>query len=217
MRHARPWYALVACAVLLVGCSSTADRPVTDALKALDVSAIPTPTTTTTAPPSPAVPCCCTDPTASLRPLGPLPTPGDMPAGTFMRRIQDRGYLIVGVDQNTKNLGYFNPVTQQIEGFEIDVARYVAQAIFGDPTKVELTAVLTNDRIPDVEQGTVDMVADAVTMTCARWQSVAFSTVYLEATQQTLVRADSKVQGLSGLSGKSVCATSGSTALTVVS
>ena len=31
--------------------------------------------------------------------------------------IRKRGYLIVGVDQNTKLLGYYNPNTKQFEGF----------------------------------------------------------------------------------------------------
>ena len=45
--------------------------------------------------------------------------------------IRHQGYLIVGVDQNTKLLGYYNPNTKQFEGFDIDIAHEIAKAIFG--------------------------------------------------------------------------------------
>ena len=45
--------------------------------------------------------------------------------------IRHQGYLIVGVDQNTKLLGYYNPNTKQFEGFDIDIASEIAKAIFG--------------------------------------------------------------------------------------
>jgi hypothetical protein len=60
------------------------------------------PTTSTTLSPNEAT---CEDNdwrTASYRPVDPLPQPGDMPEGSYMREIQDRGHLIVGVDENTR-------------------------------------------------------------------------------------------------------------------
>ena len=55
-----------------------------------------------------------------------------MPAGSTMAKILSRGRLIVGVDQNTYLFGFRNPATGEIEGFDIDIAREVAKAIFGD-------------------------------------------------------------------------------------
>ncbi|MET1074572.1 MAG: ABC transporter substrate-binding protein, partial [Umezawaea sp.] len=73
-----------------------------------------------TAPPSTpaATPSC--DATASLRPTGPLPAPGDMPAGSTMEKIAARGRLIAGVDQNTYLMGFRNPGTGALEGFDVD-------------------------------------------------------------------------------------------------
>src|SRR5438309_3237677 len=51
----------------------------------------------------------CTDPTASLRPAGPLPTPDGFPDGSFMKVIHDRGKLIAGVSQDTLLFSYLNP------------------------------------------------------------------------------------------------------------
>jgi polar amino acid transport system substrate-binding protein len=90
-----------------------------------------TPTSTTTIP---SAPCKTNADTArSLRPDGPLPPPLQMRAGSFMAQIQQRGYLKAGVDQNTLGFGYRGP-NGQIEGFDINMLRQVALAIFGSAT-----------------------------------------------------------------------------------
>jgi polar amino acid transport system substrate-binding protein len=153
------------------------------------------------------------DPFASLRPPATLPAPEQMPAGTAMARIATRGRLVVGVDQDTYLFGYRNPATGQIEGFDIDVAREVARAIFGDPDRIQLVAITSAQRIPFVNSGTVDLVAHTMTINCARLQQVNFSTVYYEAGQRVLVERTSKVQGITDLGGKKVCAAAGSTSI----
>src|SRR5207302_1297079 len=87
-------------------------------------------------PPAPAP--SCGDATASLRPpSGVLPTPGSMPSNTFMKTIQERGKLVAGVSQDILLFGYQNPITNQLEGFDIDMIKQVAKAIFGDESRVE--------------------------------------------------------------------------------
>jgi polar amino acid transport system substrate-binding protein len=132
-----------------------------------------------------------------------------------MGAIWRRGYLIVGVDQNTKLLGYYNPNSKRFEGFDIDIAREIAQAIFGDDSssRIHYRALLTDQRTAAVQNRSVDIVADAVTITCQRKKSVAFSNVYFVAHERVLVRTDSKARSPNDLSGKTVCATLGSTAL----
>ena len=68
--------------------------------------------------------------------LAPLPGPPQVTPGSFMATIKARGYLIAGVDQNTYHFEYLNPLDGQFEGFDIDMIRAVAQAIFGNPNKV---------------------------------------------------------------------------------
>src|SRR5262249_28296887 len=82
---------------------------------------------------------CVTDgnPARSFAPDGPLPPPAQMRAGSYMKSIQDRGYLIAGVDQNTLGFGYRDS-EGNIEGFDIDIVRAIAQAIFGNENAVRL-------------------------------------------------------------------------------
>jgi len=141
-----------------------------------------------------------------------------MSAGSRMAGIRARGYLVVGVDQSTMLFGYFNPTDDAMEGFEVQIAREIAFAIFGDrnPDRVHFTAVLTTQRTDVVKAGQVDLVIDAITMTCARSQDVDFSTIYFMAHQRTMVRRTSAARGLHDLKGHKVCATNGSTALTLL-
>ena len=130
-----------------------------------------------------------------------------------MALIKRRGYLIAGVDQNTLLFAYFNPQDRKLEGFEIELLRQIAKAIFGNPNAIQFRAVTTAERIPAVQNGSVDIVADAVTITCGRRQQVDFSTVYFDAGQRVLVPSNSPARSVKDLGGKRVCATIGSTTI----
>ena len=192
----------------LAGCAGTSNQALDDSLAALDARGATTtaPSTTPQTPP----PC---NVRASLRPTASLPAPGAMPPGSYMAQIRQRGRLVVGVDQNTLKFAYFNPLDGRLEGFEIDLARALAQAISGNPTDVRFVALTTAQRLPAVQNGTVDVVIDAVTITCERRQEVDFSSVYYDAVQRLLVPIGSKIATVADLAGKRVCATKGSTEL----
>jgi polar amino acid transport system substrate-binding protein len=196
-------------AMALAGCGSISDRALHASLSALEVKAPAAPASSS----SKAASVACGDPTASLRPRGPVPAAGHMPAGTFMRTIQDRGRLIVGVDQNTLLLGYLNPFNGQIEGFDIDMLRQVAKAIFGNPNAIEFKAISSAQRIPVIQNQSVDIVADAMTINCERTRQVAFTTVYYDAGQRIMVPSNSPVRSIADLAGRKVCATVGSTSI----
>ncbi len=149
------------------------------------------------------------DPTASLRPAGRL----QVTPGSFMARIRARGFLIAGVDQSTYHFGFLNPLDGKIEGFDIDMVRAVAAAIFGNPGKIEFRAISDAQRIPDIRSGAVDIVAHTMTINCARLQQVDFSTVYFAAGQRVLVQSGSPARSINDLGGKKVCATAGSTSI----
>jgi polar amino acid transport system substrate-binding protein len=156
------------------------------------------------------------DPVASsLAPLG----PPEVTPGSYMAQIKARGYLIAGVDQSTYHFGYLNPLDGQIEGFDIDMIRAVAQAIFGSPDKVEFKSISDAQRITAVtsRSGSVDIVAHTMTITCDRLRQVDFSSVYFDAHQRVLVPDNSAAAGgLADLGGQKVCATAGSDSVTTI-
>ncbi|MGW7199312.1 glutamate ABC transporter substrate-binding protein [Streptomyces chryseus] len=147
----------------------------------------------------------CEDPEASLP-----PSEADGPA---VEKIKARGKLIAGVDQNSFRWGYRNPATGDLEGFDIDLVRAVAEDIRGDPDKVVYRAIPTNQRILALQEDRVDVVVRTMTVNCARIKDVAFSTAYFEAGQQVLAPKESTVEGYdASLAGKRVCTAKGSTA-----
>ena len=71
-------------------------------------------------------------------------------------------------------------------------------------------AISDAQRIPDIANGTVDIVAHTMTITCDRLKMIDFSSVYFEADQQVLVLKNSTATSLDDLHGQKVCATRGS-------
>jgi polar amino acid transport system substrate-binding protein len=136
-----------------------------------------------------------------------------------MAEIRDRGRLIVGTSIDTLLFASVDPQTNQIVGFDVDMARLVASAIFGIPAdsealnaRIELRGITYGDRIPLVASGEVDLIAHTMTINCRRWQQgVAFSAVYLNAGQKLLVAKDSPATTMDDLRGQVVCASAGGT------
>ena len=139
-----------------------------------------------------------------------------MPAGSFMATIAARGRLVVGTSQDTLLFSSRNPFTGNVEGFDIDTAREIAKAIFGDPNKLQIVVIPNSARIPDVQAGTVDLVAETMTINCARDKLVDFSSVYYDAGQKVLVPVTSHATSLADLGGRKVCAAAGSTSLDAI-
>ena len=199
--------ALLAVALIGAGCGSST-APVS--VSVLPVEVWPAGANEVTTPPTATNADC--DREASWRP-GPLPAPGAMPPGSTMATIAERGRLIAGVDQDTYLFGFRNPATGQLEGFDIDIAREIARAIFGDPDRIQLRVLNPNQRESALQSGEVDLVVRTYSITCARKELVDFSTVYYEANQKLLTVKGSGIDSFAALSGKRVCAVSGTTSL----
>ncbi|RVU24273.1 glutamate ABC transporter substrate-binding protein [Streptomyces antnestii] len=152
----------------------------------------------------------CTDPERSL------PASGDE-SGPAVSAIKKRGYLVVGVDQNSYHWGYRDPnstkKSSELEGFDIDLAHEIARKILGSGDAIRFRAIPTNERIPAVQHGDVDMVVRTMTISCLRLDQVAFSTAYFQTGQQVLAPKKSSITGYDkSLAGKRICTAAGSTA-----
>jgi polar amino acid transport system substrate-binding protein len=174
---------------------------------------LPGPTTSTTAAPPPTTaPIECGDPYASLRPTGPSTT--DVAPGSYMETIKAQGRLRVGVSPTTLLFSSVDPNTGEFQGFDDDIAREVARALFGKPDMIEFVAIPQTDRIPSLVEGRVNMVASTFSINCARRQDIAFSTEYFRSGQRLLVPREVTATTLDELGPDArVCAASGSTSV----
>ncbi|GAA2256968.1 sugar-binding protein [Streptomyces ruber] len=148
------------------------------------------------------------------------PAPSADESGPAVQEIKRRGYLIVGVDQNSFGWGYRDPNSEKggagLEGFDIDLAQEIADEILGKrEDNIRFLAVTTDQRFPAVRDGTVDMVVRTVTITCTSMQEdVAFSAPYFRTGLQVLAPRDSPIEGYDEtLANGRVCAAEGSVAL----
>ncbi|UZN02769.1 glutamate ABC transporter substrate-binding protein [Cellulomonas sp. S1-8] len=199
--------AAVLVALVLGGCAGPAAT--SGAAPTESAPAEPTPTESA---PAAAPAATCDDATTSYAPT----TGTEIAAGSTMAAIRDRGFLLVGVSADTLQMGARNPFSGQIEGFDIDVARQVAQAILGDPDAIRFRVITAGDRIPVLQGQEVDLVARAFTINCERWQDIAFSAEYFTAGQKVLVSTEAEAAGIAGiedLAGLRVCAPEGTTTL----
>lgn len=199
---------LVILALAACGCGSPSTGPTTVSISPVDAKPAGA-QEVKTAPPTGNADC---DRELSLRP-GSQPAPGAMPPGSTMAAIAERGRLVVGVDQNTNLFGSRNPATGQLEGFDIDLAREIARGIFGDPDRIDLRVVNASERESALQSGQVDLVIRTYSITCDRKRKVAFSTPYYYARQRILTAKGSGITSAADLSGRRVCAVSGTTSL----
>jgi polar amino acid transport system substrate-binding protein len=192
-------------ATLVAGCSAA--QPLAEV--SASNTTLPMPSGAVVVPYAFGAPVGSCDATASLRP--------STRVGPAVEAIRHRGRLIVGVDQSTNLFSFRDPVSGELQGFDVDIAREVARDVVGDPNKVEFRLLTSADRIQALELQTVDIVAKAMTITCARAEQIAFSTVYFEASQRLLVPKESQIRGPADLAGNRVCSQADTTSLATVS
>lgn len=138
-------------------------------------------------------------------------TDADATGGGTLAQIKERGVLRAGVKYDAPPFGSLNPTTNEVTGFDIDIVRELAERILGDPNKVELVQVTSQNRIPQLQNGQIDLFAATATITPSRLEEINFSDVYYRAGQSLLVRSDSDIQSYEDLSGRRVCTVTGST------
>ena len=130
------------------------------------------------------------------------------PADTTMGRIQEDGVLNVGVKFDVPPFGLNNPQTGEVEGFDVDLANYIADRL---GVEADFREATSDNRIPLLVDGTIDLILSTMTITEERDLEIDFSEPYYVANGDVLVPADSDIQSLDDLNGQRVCTALGST------
>jgi polar amino acid transport system substrate-binding protein len=112
--------------------------------------------------------------------------------------VLERGKLIV-VTLTTVPPFAFNDEKGQLVGFDIDIARLFAQALFKDPTKVEFVSVTAEGRWPAIESGRADMGVGGTTTYPDRAIRVAFTRPFIDSGISILVSKKSGIKTVADL------------------
>lgn len=139
--------------------------------------------------------------------------PDDRKPEQRIQPIYNRKRIIVGVDQSHNLLSYRDTASGELRGFEVDLAHEIARDIFGDPSKVDFKYIEASDRENALNSGAVDIVIRTMTITAERQRQVEFSIPYLTTQTRMLVMKDSDITSMATTTGKTICASAGSTAV----
>jgi putative glutamine transport system substrate-binding protein len=118
--------------------------------------------------------------------------------------IRQAGVLKVGVKADVPGFGLLNTATNAYEGFEIELAKLIANEIFGDPAKVAFTPVTAKTRGPLLDNGELDLIIATFTVTEERKLTYNFSTTYYTDAVGMLVKKSAGIKGLADLNGKTI-------------
>jgi len=125
--------------------------------------------------------------------------------------IMSRGYIKIGVNTDSKPFCFYDD-KGELNGFDIDLARYIAQYIVKDSSRITFIPVTPSNRLLKASTGEVDIVISTVTITPQRQEIVNFSIPYDVAGQAVLVNTSSAVGSISDLAGQNVGVIFGTTA-----
>jgi ABC-type amino acid transport substrate-binding protein len=135
-------------------------------------------------------------------------------AQSTLEKIERTGTLVIGTRTGSPPFAFVNKKNEWV-GFSIDlVERFIVPVLSkkaGKPIKLEKKESAPQTRIPLLTSNAVDLIAETMTDTQSRRDSVDFSITYFVTGAQFLVKRGSTVKGLQSIGGMRIAAQQGST------
>jgi len=134
--------------------------------------------------------------------------------GPTLQKIKDSGTISLGHRESSIPFSYYDD-KQQVVGYSHELMLKAVDAVkkeLGLPKlAVKLTPVTSQNRIPLIQNGTIDIECGSTTNNLERQRQVGFSdTIFIVATR-LLTRKDSGIKDFPDLAGKNVVTTAGTT------
>ena len=133
-----------------------------------------------------------------------------------LKKIKDTGSITIGYRESSIPFSYLDDKQQPI-GYAMDLCMKVVDAVKADlkmpNLKLNLQPVTSSNRIPLLQNGTIDMECGSTTNSVARQQQVSFGPTYFVINVSAAVKRNSGIKSLADLNGKTIAATSGTTAV----
>ncbi|MBE0500858.1 MAG: amino acid ABC transporter substrate-binding protein [Desulfuromonadales bacterium] len=133
-------------------------------------------------------------------------------AGKDLDAVKKKGFVQAGVNGGV--FGFGMPDNKGVwRGLDVDTARAVAAAVFGDANKVKFTPLTAQQRFTALQSGEIDVLTRNATRTLSRDTQLGlnFATVNYYDGQGFLVAKKLGVKSARELSGATVCVLPGTT------
>jgi len=133
-----------------------------------------------------------------------------------LKKIKDTGAITIGHRESSIPFSYLDDKQQPI-GYAMDLCNKVVDAVKAElkmpGLKVQLAPVTSGNRIPQLQAGNIDLECGSTTNSVERQKQVAFGPTYFVINVTAAVKKSSGIKQLADLSGKTISATSGTTAV----
>ena len=139
-------------------------------------------------------------------------------AGT-LKKIKDTGVIALGHRESSIPFSYYDQ-SQQVVGysreFQMKVVDAVKKKLNKPDLQVALMPVTSQNRIPLITNGTIDLECGSTTNNTARGKDVAFAINHFYTGTRLLVKKSSKIKNYADLAKKTVASTTGTTNVLVM-
>lgn len=136
-----------------------------------------------------------------------------------LEKIDKSGTLVIGTRTGSPPFAYVNPKNEWV-GFSIDLVEQAILPVLNKKVnkqiKLEKKESAPATRIPLLTSNAVDLIAETMTDTQARRDSVDFSITFFATGAQFLVRKGSPIKGIQTIAGRRIAAQQGSTNAKIV-
>lgn len=142
------------------------------------------------------------------------PTPAAAAAAgpSTLDKIKATGKVVLGVREASPPMAYALGANEKFVGYHVELCERVLKDIVPN-AKLEYMAVTAQNTLPLVSNGTLDIGCGPTTNNLARQQQVAFAVTTYVSEVRMAVRKDSDLQSINQLAGRSVSASTGTTAV----
>jgi len=136
--------------------------------------------------------------------------------GDTLKKVKDSGTITMGIRESSIPLSYLD-ANQQPVGYHVEICNRIIEAVKKElklpNLKVQHQPVTSQNRIPLVTNGTVDLECGSTTNNEARQKQVAFAPTTFVTNVRMAVKKAAGIQSLGQLDGKPVATTTGTTSV----
>jgi glutamate/aspartate transport system substrate-binding protein len=135
-------------------------------------------------------------------------------ANDTLAKAKSSGKVVMGVRESSAPLSY-TLGGGQFTGYHVELCQRILKSVLSG-VPVEYVPVTSANRIPLVQNGTVDIECGSTTNNEARQKDVSFALTTYVTEVRTAVKADSKINSVADLNGKTVATTTGTTSVALL-
>lgn len=129
-----------------------------------------------------------------------------------LEKIKSSGKVVLGVRETSPPMAYALGANEKYVGYHVELCERVLKEVAPD-AKLEYMAVTAQNTLPLVQNGTLDIGCGPTTNNTARQQQVAFAVTTYVSEVRMAVRKDSDLKSISQLAGRTIAASTGTTAV----